>query len=254
MNKYIFFIDADNTLVKRNGNKIDDKTLCQMQKMKKSGHIFVLATGRALPSINRIKGVTVFDFYAALFGSLIIDSKSKAIVYRGRTFDKNSISSLVDYLQTNKIEWEYKCEDGQKTISQNEDYLNKTVATKVSWQELENDIKENKIFQLLVNGRIDNKVTNNKNFNFFYMPEDYSDVSLKGVDKSQILLYFRKIYPNYKFVAIGDSENDLPMFKVADMSIAMGNAIEKVKKQATFITKPFDKDGLLYAFKEILEI
>lgn len=44
------------------------------------------------------------------------------------------------------------------------------------------------------------------------------------------------------------------MFEASDISIAMGNAKEDVKKAATFTTKSLDENGAAYALKSILKI
>ena len=48
-------------------------------------------------------------------------------------------------------------------------------------------------------------------------------------------------------VVFGDDYNDLIMFKPEWTSIAMGNACEKLKKKADFITKKSTEDGIQYA-------
>ena len=48
-------------------------------------------------------------------------------------------------------------------------------------------------------------------------------------------------------IAIGDGENDIPMFKVSGLSIAMGNAMENVKKVSDFITDSNEQDGVAKA-------
>ena len=50
-------------------------------------------------------------------------------------------------------------------------------------------------------------------------------------------------------VAIGDSNNDLPMLKYAHTSIAMGNSSEQVLETADYITTDVDKDGIWNALK-----
>lgn len=46
-------------------------------------------------------------------------------------------------------------------------------------------------------------------------------------------------------MAIGDGENDLPMFDMSGFSVAMNNAPEHVKKQAVTVTRqPYDQHGL----------
>ncbi|WP_264371405.1 HAD hydrolase family protein [Virgibacillus necropolis] len=51
-------------------------------------------------------------------------------------------------------------------------------------------------------------------------------------------------------VAIGDNLNDISMFEIAGRCIAMENAEEIVKKQATYITKHHNDDGVAYALRE----
>lgn len=53
-------------------------------------------------------------------------------------------------------------------------------------------------------------------------------------------------------VAIGDNLNDLSMFEIAGVSIAMGNAEEDVKKQATYITKDHNEDGVAYGLRVLM--
>ena len=50
-------------------------------------------------------------------------------------------------------------------------------------------------------------------------------------------------------VAIGDSNNDLPMLQCAHTSIAMGNSSKQVLEAADYITTDVDKDGIWNALK-----
>jgi Cof subfamily protein (haloacid dehalogenase superfamily) len=52
---------------------------------------------------------------------------------------------------------------------------------------------------------------------------------------------------------IGDMQNDLAMFRVSGMSIAMGNATDDVKKQATHVTGSNQDDGFAGAMDMILK-
>lgn len=51
---------------------------------------------------------------------------------------------------------------------------------------------------------------------------------------------------------IGDAANDVPMFKAAGLSIAMGNAIDEVKALAHFTTAGNDADGFAQAVDRVL--
>ncbi|MHC5279264.1 Cof-type HAD-IIB family hydrolase [Listeria kieliensis] len=53
--------------------------------------------------------------------------------------------------------------------------------------------------------------------------------------------------------AIGDNMNDISMLKMAGYSVAMGNAEDKVKKEAKFITTTNDENGVAAAIYKMLE-
>lgn len=53
-------------------------------------------------------------------------------------------------------------------------------------------------------------------------------------------------------MAIGDQENDLAMIEYAGTGVAMGNAIDSVKKIAQFVTKTNIEDGVAHAIEELV--
>lgn len=53
-------------------------------------------------------------------------------------------------------------------------------------------------------------------------------------------------------IAIGDERNDIPMFKAAGLSVAMGNAEEEVKSYADIVTLTNDEHGVAYAFEKYI--
>jgi hydroxymethylpyrimidine pyrophosphatase-like HAD family hydrolase len=52
---------------------------------------------------------------------------------------------------------------------------------------------------------------------------------------------------------IGDMQNDLSMFRVSGLSIAMGNAADNVKREATYVTTTNEQDGFAGAIEMILK-
>ena len=52
-------------------------------------------------------------------------------------------------------------------------------------------------------------------------------------------------------IAIGDSATDIPLFKIAKTSIALGNSSEFVKSQATMITNAKSGDGVIEALDKL---
>ena len=52
---------------------------------------------------------------------------------------------------------------------------------------------------------------------------------------------------------IGDMQNDLAMFRKSGMSIAMGNATDEIKQQATHVTTSNEDEGFAGAIDIILK-
>ncbi len=51
-------------------------------------------------------------------------------------------------------------------------------------------------------------------------------------------------------MAVGDSNNDLPLFRIAGFKVAMGNASDELKGEADFITSSVDEDGLAQVIEQ----
>ena len=53
-------------------------------------------------------------------------------------------------------------------------------------------------------------------------------------------------------LAIGDNINDLPMFGVAGTSVAVGNALEQVKRCASAVAPSHDEEGVAWALERFV--
>ena len=73
----------------------------------------------------------------------------------------------------------------------------------------------------------------------------------KGHSKAEGMERFLKELhvPKEEIFAIGDSENDLPMFAMAGTTICLGDGVEAVKQQADYITDPVLDDGVFHALR-----
>jgi Cof subfamily protein (haloacid dehalogenase superfamily) len=82
----------------------------------------------------------------------------------------------------------------------------------------------------------------------------YLDVTAPGCDKGTFVRSIAKrLNISTDAVAtIGDMENDLPMFRTSGLSIAMGNASDAIKKNATLVTASNENEGFASAVEMIL--
>src|SRR6476661_4069029 len=79
----------------------------------------------------------------------------------------------------------------------------------------------------------------------------YLDVTPPGCNKGTFVQTMAKRLDisTDAVATIGDMQNDLAMFKVSGMSIAMGNATDSVKEQATNVTATNEQDGFAEAME-----
>ena len=91
------------------------------------------------------------------------------------------------------------------------------------------------------------------------MPVDLSDsqyafhINSKGINKARgfsEVLTMLSASPS-DVIAIGDSETDVPLFKVSGLSIALGNALESVKSQASMAVSGKAGDGVIEALEYV---
>ncbi len=255
-NKYLIFIDIDGTLVEYGGRKIKPEILEEIKKLKTAGHIFVISTGRDLNSTLSIEGIENFDFLSVIFGSCIYQMPKQNLIYNAKSWSKDEILPLIQYICKNKIVWSYKDNLSHKAVQQKDEYIKKKENLKiVDENEFLEDLENSKIYQLWIKGYLSEEVENSfPHLNFFKMPNNYTDVTPKHSSKAQAVKFLSEKYPNMTTVSIGDSQNDFAMFDCTDISIAMGNATEDVKARTTLTTKTLEDNGLIYAFRNLLKM
>lgn len=61
---------------------------------------------------------------------------------------------------------------------------------------------------------------------------NYLEINRAGVNKGVALTHLASVWPGETIVAFGDGENDLPLFAVADVSFAVGDAPVRVRERA----------------------
>ena len=71
----------------------------------------------------------------------------------------------------------------------------------------------------------------------------------KGTGFSEIMKRFSILRDDV--IAIGDSATDVPLFRVAKTSVALGNASEQVKSKATMTVSANAGDGVLEALDKL---
>jgi hypothetical protein len=83
----------------------------------------------------------------------------------------------------------------------------------------------------------------------------YLDVTPPGCDKGTFVqaIAKRQGISTDAVATVGDMQNDLAMFKKSGLSIAMGNATDDVKQQATHVTTSNEDEGFAGAIEIVLK-
>lgn len=254
MDKYVILVDIDGTIAEVGAGNIKQCIIDEVERLKQKGHILVVASGRTYPKIKQIKGIECFNYIGSMFGNIIFDEEGSYVV-TGKAFDKADAINIAEISEKNGIRYLYKTMFLDKTVGDDEIVGSCHTAANVTWDEFEKDLDNNMVFQMLCDGQVFPNVKEEfKNLEFFQMPGNYFDIIPKTNTKKNIVKYFKEKFPDYKTIAIGDSENDLAAFENSDISIAMGNSKDNIKAAATYVTKSLSEDGFVYAFKEMLKL
>jgi Cof subfamily protein (haloacid dehalogenase superfamily) len=80
------------------------------------------------------------------------------------------------------------------------------------------------------------------------------EITRAGINKGEALkiLAAYLAIPLERILVIGDSHNDISMFKVAGMAVAMGNAPKEVKAAADLVAPSNDEDGVAWVLREMV--
>ncbi|MGN1098231.1 MAG: HAD-IIB family hydrolase [Clostridia bacterium] len=79
----------------------------------------------------------------------------------------------------------------------------------------------------------------------------YGEAVAKGCSKAEGGELLRTALGGGKAVAFGDGMNDVDMFRWADISVAMGNALPKIKAMADYVCGDFMGNGILDILGEL---
>jgi Cof subfamily protein (haloacid dehalogenase superfamily) len=82
----------------------------------------------------------------------------------------------------------------------------------------------------------------------------YLDITSQEANKGAVVEYLshRLDVPAEKIATIGDQPNDVLMFRRSGFSIAMGNASDEVKGQATAVTDSYEDEGFAKAMERFI--
>jgi Cof subfamily protein (haloacid dehalogenase superfamily) len=257
MVKKAIFFDVDGTLIDcAQGMKcVLDSTEEAIEKVRKNGHLAVLATGRPKSFLDEEITKLGFDAYITSNGAYVeLDGKA---VYN-RTIDKKTLEEVILMCREEKMDYVFEGQElsyFSKFDSENIKKLLGAFSIQSScitdtW-DIE-DVSASKMVLIFDNERqkeLSIQLLKEK-FSFMRHPGQTSyDVYFKDCTKAdgiKKLVEYLDIKMENTF-AFGDGINDIEMFETVRCGIAMGNANEKLKKVARLVTDDVFSHGIYNA-------
>ena len=224
MKPKIFAIDIDGTITDNKGGRVDLDALAALRYLVKLGHKVIYVTGRS----------SVEAYVLSVFGGTtrIAVGENGGIITSGPNEhkligDKQKCLDAFEFLKTKIPE-----------------AIEKPVFPRITEVVLERNFDVNLGKKLFAENDFDVTLTDSL---YAY------HINSKGVDKATGFLEVMNMFSAKKedVIAIGDSETDVPLFKLAGTSVALGNAPSDVQSKATISVLGHAGDGMIEALETV---
>jgi Cof subfamily protein (haloacid dehalogenase superfamily) len=266
----IVFIDIDGTLL--NGHHhISDETSKAITEATERGIKVILATARPYYGADIFRKQLRLKTPIICFnGGLIIDELGKVLVdHKIEAEQAQLLTDIATELEVNLIYLDYERSYALKNdqwLAMEEELTDKKSEILsfdqivASWSE-RNSSGPNKIMAVgppdqisALELKIKSVVGNELTVNISHPSYLENTNALASKQQGAAFLLDRFGFKNHEMVAIGDSFNDIDMLRFAGTGVAMGNAHEKVKQAADWVTKTNDQDGVAHAISQIFDL
>ena len=218
--KKIFAVDIDGTITLNGMGTIHLGALSKLRALKEEGHFIIPVTGRS----------SVEGYLLSIFGGLT----HMAVGENGGCI------TFGDKIQHKLLGNKGECIHALATIQ----------------TKLDGEIKEKPVFPRMTEVVLERtfdiekarKIINDENLNVVLTDSGYAfHINSKGVDKGSGFLEALKILDAdlNDAIVIGDSDTDIPLFKIVKNSIAVANSTENLKKIAKIVTTKKSGEGVL---------
>ena len=256
LQRYALFFDIDGTLVSFDTHEIPPSTILALTQAKANGSRVYIATGRPPIIITNLGAIEhLIDGYITTNGALcFVGDKLVSCL----PIDKRDVLTCVDDCQEKGYGLIVVGRQDVAVLDPNGDVdriFRQTLAVKNLDKAapletvLQQDILQLTPFfppnyepQLLT--RMPHCISGR------WHPE-FTDITAIGADKGKGILAMARheSFDPSQTIAFGDGGNDTSMILQAGIGIAMGNAIDSLKRQADYVTTSVDDNGILNALR-----
>lgn len=255
MNIKAVFFDIDGTLLSHTTYSVPESTKEALKLLKEKGILTFIATGR---HISEIKSLPIndldFDGYITLNGQYCFNKQG--VIFE-LPIHQDDVDHVIKYVDEHNMPCIF-VEDQDMYINFNNEVVQKVqdaISTDLPnvgdihrgythpiYQVIPYDVNENTIKDIL-DLMPHCKAT-------MWHPQAMDIIPSAGGKQNgihEVLKYYS--IKQKETMSFGDGQNDMDMFEYTNISVAMGNADDQVKKAAKYVTDDIDDNGIYNALK-----
>ncbi|MFC4411621.1 Cof-type HAD-IIB family hydrolase [Chungangia koreensis] len=253
MDYKIVFFDVDGTITNHLDGTIPESTKNSIRELLNSGIKVVAATGRPLSMCKELVELGIDTFITANGGyakhkdevihKIPLDKQILQEVFEFAAKENHALSFYTEEFSMNGINDSNILKALKETLSLNEYPSTNTVVHN----------EEVYLMCLFANDEDVQKYINRfphltfKRWHPYVLNVLQHDVS-KSIAIQKVLDYFG--IERSEAVAFGDGENDIDMLELVGLGVAMGNAGERLKSIANYVTKNSSENGIEFALEK----
>lgn len=253
MRKKYFFFDIDGTLTVNDPvthkSMVPESTREALKRLKANGHFVSIATGRAhWMAMDIVRLVDIDNLVTDGGNGIVLDGRLVELL----PLDPQKASALCTALERDGRGIGVTLHDDNRLYFKNDLYAkaNPEFSSFMEYIVDETlDFSKEKIYKIFVSITEEEEAHYPILATMPHMRYHPNNLMIEPADKYSGITRVMKVLGGdlSDVVVFGDGWNDMDMFLKAPVSIAMGNAVEDLKRIATFVTKPVTEDGILYA-------
>lgn len=261
----IVFSDIDGTVL-NSKHELLTSTIEAVQKLALKNIPFVLVSARMPKAMKLILDEMKVKMPMISYGGALVLDEQNKILYDNKInkIDTEAIISEIELLWPDDVVINYYSDDNwfvkdenNKAVKREENITN-VKASQADFKELINkNILPNKIL-CMTKANISSKIEavlqeKFPQLNIVRSSDILIEIMNKDVSKAngiEVLLHHLKMTPA-QAIAFGDNYNDLTMLNFVGRGVVMQNAPEEIRKEAKYITKSNNEDGIYEYLKQI---
>lgn len=261
----LYISDLDGTLL-NNDAKLSDFTVKTVNSLAEKGMCFTFATARSVYSAKPITSALNINIPYILMNGVSIYNPLNDRYIKNEYISPETSSEIIGVFREHDLKcFMYKIHDDVLTAYFTE--INSQVMNSFAEVRRNNynkpfvqcadlaDHADDETVYFTVTGEyerllpIKNGIEKIKGVNHAFYRDTYTgkyylEIFSESASKANGIKYLRNEYGFDEIVCFGDNLNDLTMFEESDIKIAVGNAVNELKKSADFVALPNENDGV----------